>query len=236
MHPQIIRLLEAASAKGFSVSLISNGSRTLRFWQKIAPNLNSAILTYHNEFAELDHFKTVGRILADRMPIHVNVTMRPEHFDRTLEEAQSLREALPGASFTLKPLRVDFKAALLDYTADQMRIMTDGIAPTAAQHGLMPRETMTVELPGGVRQMMRTTDFVLRDENRWRGYRCNAGLESLRVTGDGTITRAVCSVGNAIGHLEGTISLPTAPIVCTAEICPCTADIFITKARGRKGP
>ena len=32
MHPQIIRLLQEAKALGFSVSLISNASRTLRFW------------------------------------------------------------------------------------------------------------------------------------------------------------------------------------------------------------
>src|SRR5690606_5307880 len=56
MHPQIIRLLEEASARGFSVSLISNASRSLRFWQRIAPHLNSVILTYHSEFADPAHF------------------------------------------------------------------------------------------------------------------------------------------------------------------------------------
>jgi organic radical activating enzyme len=236
MHPQIIRLLTEASAKGFSVSLISNASRTERFWQKIAPCLDSVILTYHNEFAELDHFRSVGRLLSARMPVHVNVTMRPDHFDRTLEEARALRAAMPAASISLKPLRVDFEDALFDYSTQQMQQMQDGLPPTAKQEGPMPRGTMTVTLPGGERQKVRANEFVLRGENHWRGFRCNAGLESLRIKGSGVITRAVCSVGDDIGRLGEAVQLPVAPVLCSAETCSCVADILITKSRPRPAP
>ncbi|MDP3195599.1 radical SAM protein [Tabrizicola sp.] len=236
MHPQIIRLLEAASAQGFSVSLISNGSRTLRFWEKIAPHLDSVILTYHNEFADLDHFRAVGRLLADRMAVHVNVTMRPDHFDRTLDEAQALREVLPAVSITLKPLRVGFGNTLFDYTPDQLAVMQGGLAQTKAQQGIMPRGLMTVQGADGRRANLRANEFVLQSQNRWRGYRCNAGLESLRVRDNGTVTRAVCAVGGDIGRLGGPIALPQGPILCTAEVCSCTADILITRARAPTGP
>jgi organic radical activating enzyme len=235
MHPQIIRLLQAASQQGFTVSLISNASRTPRFWGKIAPYLDSVILTYHNEFADLDHFRSVGRHLAGQMAVHINVTMRPDQFDRTLDEARALREAMPGASITLKPLRVGFDAELYDYTPDQLAVMSRGLPQTAGQSGPMPRGTMTVQDSTGRRTMVRVTELVVRGHNRWKGYRCNAGLESLRVMGDGQITRAVCSVGGVIGRLGGPIALPQAPILCTAEVCSCTADILITKARLR-GP
>ena len=231
MHPQIVPLLEAAARHGFAVSLISNASRTLRFWQKIAPLLDSMILTYHNEFADLDHFLAVGRMLADRMPVHLNVTMRPGQFERTLDEARALRVAMPSASITLKPLRVDFEDQLFDYTPDQLRQMAEGIPPTGAPQGTMPRGTMTVQLPDGQRQRVRANEFVLRHENRWTGYRCNAGLESLRIKASGSVTRAVCAVGGQIGQLGAAVALPVAPVICTAEVCACTADILITKAR-----
>lgn len=231
MHPQIIRLLEAASARGFSVSLISNASRTLRFWEKIAAHLDSAILTYHNEFADLDHFRAVGRLLASRMAVHINVTMRPEQFDRTLDEARALREALPAVSITLKPLRIGFGDRLFDYTPDQLASMSSGLAQTAAQAGTMPRGTMTVQGQDGRRASVRATEFVVRGQNRWSGYRCNAGVESLRVRDNGTITRAVCAVGGDIGRLGSPVTLPHGPIFCTAEVCSCTADILITKTR-----
>lgn len=231
MHPRIIPLLEAATERGFSVSLISNASRTLRFWQRIAPHLDSVILTYHNEFAELDHFRAVGRLLAERMPVHINVTMRPDHFDRTLAEARALREAMPSASITLKPLRVDFDDMLFDYSPGQLAAMEAGLPATGPAQGAMPRGTMTAEAAGAPPQRVRANEFVIRGENHWRGYLCNAGLESLRVKGDGGITRAVCSVGGEIGRLGGEIALPAAPVVCTAGTCACVADILITKVR-----
>ena len=233
MHPQIIRLLEAASDRGFTVSLISNASRTVRFWARIAPYLDNVILTYHNEFADLDHFRSVGRLLAEQMAVHINVTMRPDHFDRTLDEARSLRDAMPGASITLKPLRVGFASQLFDYTPDQLDVMSRSLPQKAAQSGAMPRGTMTVQGRDGTRTTLRATELVVRGQNRWRGYRCNAGLESLRVRGDGTITRAVCSVGGDIGRIGEPFALPYGPILCTAEVCSCTADILITKARTR---
>lgn len=233
MHPQIIRLLQAASAQGFTVSLISNASRTLRFWGKIAPSLDSVILTYHNEFADLDHFRSVGRLLADQMAVHINVTMRPDHFDRTLDEARALREAMPGASITLKPLRIGFDTELYDYTPDQLATMSRGLPQKAPQSGLMPRGTMTVQDREGQRSEVRATELVVRGQNRWKDYRCNAGLESLRVTGDGRVTRAVCSVGGELGHIGRSVALPQGPVLCTAEVCSCTADILITKARPR---
>jgi hypothetical protein len=65
------------------------------------------------------------------------------------------------------------------------------------------------------------------------GWRCNAGLESLRVTGCGTVTRAVCGVGGSLGRLGGDVTLPADPVICTAAVCGCVADILITKARVR---
>lgn len=232
MHPQIVPLLQAATERRFSVSLISNASRTLRFWHKIAPHLDGIILTYHNEFADLDHFREVGRLLADRMPVHINVTMRPEAFQQTLDEALALREAMPGASITLKPLRIGFDAELYDYAPDQLDVMRRSLPQRQAQTGAMPRGTMTVQGRDGQRATVRATELVVRGQNRWRGYRCNAGLESLRVRGDGTITRAVCGVGGEIGRVGGAVALPHGPIICTEEVCSCTADILITKVHG----
>ncbi len=62
-----------------------------------------------------------------------------------------------------------------------------------------------------------------------RPYRCQAGLESLRIKGDGQIFRAVCSVGGSIGRLVAAVELPVSGIVCDRAACNCVADILITK-------
>ena len=233
MHPQIIRLLHEARARGFSVSLISNASRTFRFWEKIAPALDAAILTYHNEFADFEQFRRIGEMLASRMPVHVNVTMHPDRFERTHEEANALRDAFATASFSLKPLRLDFGTELYPYTDAQRAILDAGIAGGAHEEDAMPRGTMTVQSADGSKEVLRANEIIMRDLNRWKGYRCNAGLESLRVKGDGTVMRAVCGVGGVLGRLGGAVALPPAPVLCDRDVCGCVADILITKSRTR---
>ncbi|WP_298918334.1 radical SAM protein [uncultured Roseobacter sp.] len=231
MHPRIIDLLRAASAMGFRVSLISNASRTVRFWHKIRDNLDSVILTYHNEFATLDHFVEVGNLLVDQMNVHINVTMHPDRFDRTYEEAKALRAALPTATITLKPLRVGFESELYEYTPDQRNRLSKGVPTSIRSTSITPRSTMQASTPEGGQDTLRANDFILRGINNWRGFQCNIGLESLRIKGSGEVLRAVCGVGGRIGHLGSAVALPDQAIQCTKASCACVADILTTKAR-----
>lgn len=230
MHPQIIRILSDANARGFLVSLISNGSRTHRFWSKIKPNLDAIILTYHSEFVDYDHFHGVCDILAGDVPMHINVTMRPQDFDKILEDAQKLKEEFPKASVSLKPLRVEFGTKFFDYTAEQRAIMDKGLpGGGGGDPDSLPRATMTAHTEDGTRTRLRANELMMQNLNIFEGYQCNAGLESLRITADGKIFRATCPVGGAIGALGKPFDLPHEPIQCTVAKCGCTADILITK-------
>ncbi|MGA9436355.1 MAG: radical SAM protein [Roseobacter sp.] len=229
MHPRIIDLLKRASDLGFKVSLISNGSRTMRFWEKIRGCLDNVILTYHNEFAHLDHFIKVGQMLSEQMVVHINITMHPDRFDQTVDEAKELRAALPAASISLKPLRVDFQSNLYEYSDDQKRILGQSMPPTQKAEGDKPRAMMRASTQYGQHDVLRGNDFILRGINRWKGYMCNVGLESLRVKGTGEVYRGVCAVGGRIGYLGEKIDLPRIPIRCSKDSCSCLADILTSK-------
>ena len=86
-------------------------------------------------------------------------------------------------------------------------------------------------MPDGSQERRRANQFILSGTNRWKGYSCDAGLESLRVKGSGEVLRAVCGVGGVIGRLGEDVTLPVAPIRCTRERCTCITDILITKRR-----
>lgn len=236
MHPRIVELLQEASDRGFSASLISNGARTLRFWQRIRDHLDSAILTYHSEFVVHPHFLDVARFLAEAMPVHINVTMLPDRFDETYVRAVEIVATLPSATLSLKPLREDFRDGLYPYSVDQLRRMEAGIDVSGQRDGATPRGVMVARRFDGREERTRANAFIVRGSNRWRGYECNAGLESLRVKGDGQIYRAVCASGGRLGRLGESIVLPTEAIVCDRDRCGCIADILITKWRGVGSP
>ena len=86
----------------FNVSLISNGARTLPFWDRVAADLDMVVLTYHQASVDHAHFLQVAQKLSARMPVNVNVTMDPELFDETYAAAQHIvstfLERCPGAT------------------------------------------------------------------------------------------------------------------------------------------
>ncbi len=229
MHPRIVPLLEAAAAHGFRVSLISNASRTLRFWERIRPNLDAAILTYHPEFATPAPFIAVLRLLSEAMPVHVNVTMPPDRFDAVFAQAEAIAEAVPAATLALKPLRVGFRSDLYPYTTGQRARLNTRMTRKGNAGAVTPRGILRVTAPDGSAQVAHVHELMLAGANRWQGWLCHAGLESLRIKGDGRVTRAVCSAGGDIGWLGGEVQLPNLPVLCDRKVCSCVADILITK-------
>jgi len=73
-------------------------------------------------------------------------------------------------------------------------------------------------------------DIIKLHLNKFKGWTCNVGLESLMINWDGEVHRATCRVGGSLGNIyNGTFDIPKEPITCTREFCTCAADIPITK-------
>jgi organic radical activating enzyme len=229
MHPRFPSIVEAAAARGFRVSLISNASRTHRFWKRIRPHLDAAILTYHPEFATPEPFIATLRLLSEVMPVHVNVTMPPDRFEAVFAEADAIAEAVPTITIALKPLRVGFRSELYPYTDAQKARLDTRLTRKGHAGAETPRGILRVTGQDGQWRDAHVHELMLAGANHWKGWLCNAGLESLRIKGDGRITRAVCSAGGEIGRLGGDVNLPELPVSCDRETCACVADILITK-------
>lgn len=233
MHPNIKDILAAAHAHDMKVSLISNGSRTERFWQAIRDKLDSLILTFHLEEAEFAHVHRVIELLSEVIHVQVNLTMLPDRFDESYDIARKLGADFPRIAIVMKPLRVGFGHDLYPYSDTQIAKMQEQMSRPPASNGQLrhPRGRMVRQNADGTREEIRGNTFILRAENDWRGWVCEAGRESLRITGDGSVKRAVCGVGGHLGKLGREIRLPKDGVVCTREACSCVADILISRAR-----
>jgi len=231
LHPQIRTILEAAAGHGFRASLISNGSRTLRFWEGTRAHLDRVILTYHDAFVDHDHFVTVAAFLSETMPVHVNVTVHPDRFDAILDKADDVAQKVSKATLTVKPLRVGFGDVLYDYTPDQLARLGSRDALGGFDEYFGPRGKMRVDYEDGAHTLRDASEFLTRGENTWLGWRCDAGLESLRVTATGDVYRSVCSSGGRLGNLYDTVTLPRTALRCDKVRCSCIGDILISKSR-----
>ncbi len=234
LYRDFIPMLEHLHERNCKVGIISNGSRSLDFWQKIRPLLDHVCLSFHPESAKADHFFAVAKLLSESVRVHLNFMMTPEHFYECYELAVKAKE-MPNISIALQPLLVEFSNQMYRYTDTQKKIFDEQDA-LIVKH---IKRTRTLESYRGRMAMVKKTgertlrsahQFISARENRWDGWRCHIGLEQLVVNMDGKIYRGWCAEGGEIGHVaDAKIKFPRKPVLCARDHCHCNFDITATK-------
>lgn len=236
LYKHFIEICQFCTEMGVKVGLISNGSRTLRWWEENKQFFDHVCLSYHPEFADEEHFVNVVKILHNDVRTHVNIMMSPEKFDHCYAVANKVKN-LGNISMALQPLIHDFGDTLYDYNEFQKRIFEK-------QHELITkhikftrsfdyyRGAMRMVNEDGTTQISSAHRFISEKTNDWSGWKCYAGIEQLIVDMDGSIYRGWCKEGGKVGHIEDSnLALPMDPVQCTKTMCHCNFDIMCTKEK-----
>jgi MoaA/NifB/PqqE/SkfB family radical SAM enzyme len=236
LYKHFIELCQFCTEQGVKVGLISNGSRTLRYWEENKQYFDHVCLSFHPEEADEKHFVEVVKILHNDLRTHVNIMMSPEKFDFCYAVANKVKN-LGNISMALQPLIHDFGDTLYDYNEFQKKIFDK-------QHELIVkhikytkafdyyRGAMVKLFPEGNRQVSSAQRFVSDKTNDWSGWKCYAGVEQLIVDKDGSIHRGWCKEGGMIGRItDPELNLSIGPVVCNSTMCHCNFDIMCTKEK-----
>lgn len=79
-------------------------------------------------------------------------------------------------------------------------------------------------------KMYHANDIIKLHLNKFKGWSCSAGLESLMINWDGEVHRATCRVGGTLGNIySNSFSVPVEPVICDRNYCTCASDIPLTK-------
>jgi len=220
---------------GVKVGFITNGSRTLRWWEENKTYFDHVCVSYHAEYADSEHFLKVLEILHNEVRTHVNIMMSPEKFEECYNLAKKVI-TIPNLSLALQPLIRDLKSELYDYTDDQQEVLNN-------QHDLFVanirrnkefkfyRGAMKTIYSDNSEQIVPAHDFIANNTNNWQGWRCNAGLEQLIVDTNGEIYRGWCKEGGILGNIHNDINFPQGPVICSTTRCHCNFDIMSTKEK-----
>jgi MoaA/NifB/PqqE/SkfB family radical SAM enzyme len=221
---------------GAKVGIISNGSRTLRWWEENKHLFDHVCLSFHPEHANADHFVNVVKILNNDVRTHVNIMMSPEKFDHCYAVANRIKN-LGNISMALQPLIHDFGDTLFDYTPSQKNIFDK-------QHELITkhikwtksydyyRGAMRKVYESGETEVSSAHRFISEGTNDWSGWKCYSGVEQIIVDLGGRIYRGWCKLGEQIGNVDDeNLQLPHDPIICSKTMCHCNFDIMSTKVK-----
>jgi len=237
------------------VRMLTNGSRTLRYWEKNAKIFDEVIISYHPERADYKHCTEVANILAKAgVEVSIQTCLYPPLMDQCIEACKYFHENSLAGSHLAKALQVSLASdETFKYDEDKLKeaYSYDG-EPKRISHGVETDEdfeyhtnkkkfkrkvfgnmTRFINTNTGEIELLQSSNIPMSGGyNTWKGWKCMIGIESLVIGLDGKVTS-----GNSCFHNlnHGNISdpenvkFPTDGLICPQTWCSCIADTEITK-------
>jgi MoaA/NifB/PqqE/SkfB family radical SAM enzyme len=224
VHPQIEELLAAINDADNIVwlSMTTNGTRTGKWYVAQSEYLDQYVFSLHyekNKMSTMYHIMAFASAKLDTK-ILVHIMAHHKYMDSVKED--TLRFWNLGIPTVIRRIRwTEGNHDLFDdmrYHPDDLQWIKDSDA-TAKPNCIVD------DL-----KEYHANDVIKLHMNQFKGWSCNAGIESLMINWDGEVYRATCRVGGSLGNIyNNSFIVPEDPIICTRNWCTCEADIPLTK-------
>jgi MoaA/NifB/PqqE/SkfB family radical SAM enzyme len=222
VHPKFEELVNYCKHVGVGwVSVTTNGTRLPEWY--INQKADHWVFSLH--FTEGDWHRVANTIIKVKMlkhltPIMVNVMAHHEHMDAAKAAVGIFKkESIP---YVVRRIRwTEGDRDLFDdmrYHPDDLQWIKDNTA------------TVDANCVIDNTNLFHANDIIKLHFNKFKDWKCYAGVESLMINWDGDVHRATCRVGGSLGNIyQGTFVKPEEPVICDRNFCTCAADIPITK-------
>jgi len=226
VHPKINEILKCARDSLDWLSVTTNGLRSSAWYIKQPVNQWVFSLHFDNEhsrratenvveYSQLLDMESIATLY------QVNLMAHHEHMDE-----------VRAAATLLEGHNIPYVCRRIRWTEAENRDWFDDLRYKAEDLNWILSKVATVKPNCTIdgKELIHANDVIKDKRNEFKGWTCNAGLESLMINWDGEVHRATCRVGGSLGNIyNGTFESPTAPITCTRTWCTCAADIPLTK-------
>lgn len=224
VHPDFESLLEYCKRKNiYWINLTTNGTRTANWYLNHEMFINHIVFSLHFEH---DWKRIVRTILeyydSTEREFFVNVMAHHTYMDSVREVVKKFTDL--GIKFAVRRIR---------WTEGDHNIFDDMRYDGKDLEWLLAQDaTAKANCRIDDQHIVHANDIIKKHLNQFKGWQCNAGVESLMINWDGDVHRATCRVGGSLGNIyTGTFIVPTEPVTCTRDWCTCAADIPLTKIK-----
>jgi organic radical activating enzyme len=247
LYPKLIHLLNYIKDRGGYTSMISNGSRSLRWWRELADSniLDRLYLTYHPEQEDSpDHIIKVNEIIQSTntlVTIFVTAQAQEDLFDKAIQDHKKiLKDTITISS--LKP--INDEKNLQPYTNEQSIIIQENLYVRSTRWKDIPLEKikylktvpwytsdMTMQFSDGSSKKESAQYFVEHNLTQFKGWECSIGKDMLIIEID-QVFRGMCNEGGPVSNLNfENIFWQTTDIICQKDHCICSLDVQEPKKR-----
>jgi organic radical activating enzyme len=221
------------------VTMTTNGSRTLRWWEQNADSFDKILFSYHHKEADLEHYIQVLDTVYDKgIPINSLVMMDPTVWDECVQAIEKMKES--RRSWFICAMEVHPP----QYTPEQRNFFKKHIKRRPPIYRLLKDEyenilkgKTKVVYKDGRKEKIERNYLSCNDLNNFKGWMCNIGIENINIQKDGKIT-GIC--GNYVYGEERFYNLydpnfaevfqpKLKPSLCTKTGCWCQPEMLMTK-------
>jgi MoaA/NifB/PqqE/SkfB family radical SAM enzyme len=226
VHPKFDELVKYCKHVGISwISVTTNGTRPYEFYASLP--VDQYVFSIHFEYDWLRVVDTIKKINASTQ---INVIAQIMALHSKMDQVLQARAIMLIEQISSTVRRIRWTEGDHDLF-DDMRYHPDDYKWIKEQEATVKENTVIfLKEEPDMPRLMHANDVIKLHLNKYKGWICNAGIESLMINWDGDVHRATCRVGGRLGNIyEGTFVVPSKPVVCDRNFCTCAADIPLTK-------
>jgi hypothetical protein len=188
----------------------------------------SITASFHDEFAKEQEFgDKCLQLMHELVHVTVNQVMVPEKFDELYARMERFHKR--GINVTLKPQSNETASAIVDgYTEDMIHKMQTGFPQQS--NGEDVYQIALYEADGTEHLFDQAERFNAFDFNKFAGWTCNAGYQSVIIRGN-EVKRSYSCHDVPLGTLDS-FELFKEPARCITPRCVSSADSKIPKCQG----
>lgn len=233
------------------LTIVTNGSRTLRFWKEYAHYFEDVAISVHNEQCDVEHIKEIMDYMFYNTDCLVNATvfMDPLNFNRAVEITENLKNHNTPWLLKVRPIMLNGVMPL--YTKEQKEYIEDKIKKLPPKEWIDKMKTLGRLQSDNDGMFVRTVDnaIVKKDTNyimqnnlyHFAGWQCNLGIDRF-VINRGGIIQGSCGAKN-IFNFEKPLSIydddlvtrfnkeVIKPITCGQSYCGSPTEIKLPKIK-----
>lgn len=229
VHPKIEELLLYAKSKNFWISMTTNGTRRPLWYATQV--LDQYVFSLHFEHDWADVLYTIKTVTEQLYGAHIIVQVMAHQ--EKMKEVRTAVHILQSNNIKYNLRRVRWTEGDHDLFDDMRYDQNDLDWILANDSTVQPNTVIWYhrDKDGDETKKYHANDIIKKHLNQYKGWSCNAGIESLMINWDGDVHRATCRVGGSLGNIyNGTFNVPKDPVICDRNYCTCAADIPLTKS------
>jgi MoaA/NifB/PqqE/SkfB family radical SAM enzyme len=226
VHPKFRELLQYCKHVGISwISVTTNGTLPSEFYNALP--IEQLVFSVHFEYDWMRVVNTLRNVSSASSIQCIGQLMA--HHDK-IPFVKSVKYVLDSDRIPNTVRRIRWTEGDHDLF-DDMRYHPNDLIWIKEQDATVKENTVIfLKEEPDMPKLRHANDIIKLHLNKFNGWTCNAGLESLMINWDGDVHRATCRVGGSLGNIyEGNFVAPIEPITCNRNFCTCAADIPLTK-------